>query len=87
MKGLRKSIKQFTHTRADKKLGKAFVDLSGSKVIESLGRKAYTIIVRDDVSPYAWVRFMRHKSKAMKQFELFLAATRADGVRSKVVNV
>ena len=27
------------HTRADKKLGRVFVDLSGPRVAESLGRK------------------------------------------------
>ena len=32
-KGLRKSIKQSTHTRAGKKLGRVFVDLSGPKVV------------------------------------------------------
>ena len=34
-KGLRKSIKQSTHTRAGKKLGRVFVDLSGPKVVVS----------------------------------------------------
>ena len=47
-KGLRKGIKQSTHTRADKKLGRVFVDLSGPKVVESLGRKRSSLIVRDD---------------------------------------
>ena len=32
-KGLRKGIKQSTHTRADKKLGRVFVDLSEPKVV------------------------------------------------------
>ena len=49
-KGLRKGINQSTHTREDKKLGKMFVDLSGPNVVESLGRKRYTLIVRDDFS-------------------------------------
>ena len=47
-KGLRKGIKQSTHIRADKKLGRVFVDLSGPKVVESLGRKRSSLIVRDD---------------------------------------
>ena len=34
-KGLRKGIKQSTHIRADKKLGRVFVDLSGPKVVVS----------------------------------------------------
>ena len=45
---LRKEIKQSTHTREDKKLGRVLVDLSGPNVVESLGRKRYTLIVRDD---------------------------------------
>ena len=56
-KGLRKRIKQSTHTRAGKKLGRVFVDLSGPKMVESLGRKRYTLIVRDDFSRYTWVYF------------------------------
>ena len=43
-KGLYKSIKQFKHIRADKKLGRTFVDLREPKVVESLGRKRDTLI-------------------------------------------
>ena len=49
-KGLRKGIKQSTHPRADTKLGRVFVGLSGPKVVESLGRKRYAFVVRDDFS-------------------------------------
>ena len=38
-KCLRRGIKQSTQTRADKKLGRVFVDLSGPKVVESHGQK------------------------------------------------
>ena len=86
-KGFRKGIKQSTHTRADKKLGKVFVDLSGPKAVESLGQKRYTLIVRDDFSRYTWVCFMRHMSDTAEMFEQFLAGTRADGVPPKVVVV
>ena len=51
-KGLRKSIKQSTHTREDKNLGRVFVHLSGPKVIEPLGRRRYTLIARDDCPRY-----------------------------------
>ena len=85
--GLRKRIKQSTHTRADKKLGRVFVDLSGPKVVESLGRKRYTLIVRADFSRYSWMHCMRHKSDAAELFKQFLANTRTDGVPSKVVIV
>ena len=84
-KGLPKSIKKSTHTRADRKLGRFFVDSSGLKFVESLGRKRYTLIARDDFSRYAWVYFMRHKSDAAYFFELFLADSRADDVPSHVV--
>ena len=47
-KGLRQGSKQPTHKRADKKLGRVFVDLRGPEMVESLGRKRYTLIVRDD---------------------------------------
>ncbi|CAN0507934.1 unnamed protein product, partial [Laminaria digitata] len=69
------------------KLGRVFVDLSGPKVVESIGRKRFTLIVRDDFSRHTWVYFMRHKSDAAELFEQFLADVRADGVPSKVVVV
>ena len=87
VKGLRRGIKQSTHTRADKKLGRVFVDLSGPKVIKSHRGKRYTLIVRDDYPRYTWLYFMRHKSDAAEMFQQFLADTRADGVPSLVVAV
>ena len=63
------------------------MDLSGHKVVESLGRKRYTLIVRGDFSRYAWVYLMRHKSDAAEMLEHFLADARADVVSSKVVIV
>ena len=86
-KGLRNGIKQSMYTRADKTLGRVFVFLSGLKVVESLGRKRYTLIVRDDFSRCTWVYSMRHKPDAAEMFEQFLADTRADGVPSKLVIV
>ena len=47
---------QAVHAHTSRKeTREAFVDLSGPKVVESLGRKRYTIIVRDDFSRYTWV--------------------------------
>ena len=43
VKGLRKSIKQSTHTRVDKKLGRIFVHLSGPKLVESQSREETVI--------------------------------------------
>ena len=85
--GLHNGIKQPTQTRTYKKLERGFVDLSGHKVVESLGRGRYALIVRDDFSWYTWVYFMRHKSDAAEMFEQFLVDTSADGVPSNVVIV
>ena len=41
-----------------------FVGFSGPKVVESLGKKQYTLIVRDDFLQYTCMYFMRHKSDA-----------------------
>ena len=63
------------------------MDLSGPKMVKSLGRKRYSLTVRDGFSRYTWVFFMRHKSDAAELFEQFLADSRADGVPSTVVIV
>ena len=86
-KGLGRGIKKSTHTRADKKLGRVFVDLSGLKLVKSHGGKRYTLIVRDDFSRYTWVYFMHHKSDAAETLKQFLSDARADGVPSQVVTV
>ena len=56
-KGLRRGTKRFSHTRAGKKFGRVFVNLSGPKVVKSHGRKRLTLIVRDDVLRYTCVYF------------------------------
>ena len=68
-KGLRRVVKQSTHIRADKKLGRIFVDLSEPMVVESHGGKRYTLIVRGDFTRYTWVYFMRHKSDTAETFK------------------
>ena len=86
-KGLHNDIKQSTHTRADKKLRRVFVDLTGPKVVEAIGRKRYTLLVRNDFSRCTRVYYTHHKSDTGELVERFLADTRADGVPSKVVIV
>ena len=71
-----------THTRADKKLGRVFVDLSGSKVVKSHGGKRYTLIVNGDFSRYTWMCFIHHKSDAAEASKQFLSDTHADGAPS-----
>ena len=51
-KGLHRGINQSIHTRADKNLGRIFLDLSWAKVVKSHGRNRYTLIVRDDFQRY-----------------------------------
>ncbi|CAN0277930.1 unnamed protein product, partial [Laminaria digitata] len=56
-KGYRKPIPSSTKTRASKKLGRLFVDLSGPKRTPSLLGKRYVMLVKDDYSRHAWVYF------------------------------
>ena len=80
--------RQAVHAHSSRhKTREGFVESSGPKVVESLGKKRYTLIVRDDVLRYAWVYFMRHKGDDTELFEQFLADARADGVTFKVVIV
>ena len=86
-KGLRKPIARSTHTRADKRLQRVFVDLSGPMAVKSIGGKPYTLIVRDDCTRFNRVYFLRHKSDAASAFESFLAEVRADSIPSTVMAV
>ena len=86
-KGLRKPIARSTQTRADKRLQRVFVDLSGPTAVKSIGGKRYTLIVRDDCTRFNRVYFLRHKSDAASAFESFLAEVRADGIPSTVMTV
>ena len=86
-KGLRKSIARSTDTRADKKLERVFVDLSGKTAVPSIGGKRYTFIVRDNHTRFTRVYFLAKKSDAAGAFESFLAEVRADGTPSAVMCV
>ena len=86
-KGLRKPIARSTHTRADKKLQRVFVDLSGLMAVQSIGGERYTLIVRDDCTRFTRVYFLRHKSDAASAFESFLAEVRADRTPSAAMAV
>ncbi|CAN0295766.1 unnamed protein product, partial [Laminaria digitata] len=72
-KGYRKPVPSSTKTRASKKLGRLFVDLSGSKRTPSLLGKRYVMLVKDDYSRHAWVYFLKNKSDAADAFRKFLA--------------
>ena len=86
-KELRKPIDRSTHTRADKRLQRGFIDLSGKMTVPNIGGKWYTLIVRDDCTRFTRVYFLGKKSDACSAFELFLADVRADGTSSAVMAV
>ena len=76
--GLRKLIFRSTHTRADKKLQRVFVDPNGRIIVRSIGGKCYTPIVQDDCTRFTRVFFLGKTSDAARAFESFLAEVRAD---------
>lgn len=71
-KWLRKRIKQSTPTQAGQKLETVFLVWSSPKMVESLGRKRNTLVVRDGISRHTWVYFICHKFDAAELFEQFL---------------
>lgn len=83
-KEYRKPIGSRTNTRADKKLGRVFVDLGGPKAVPSLTGKRYVMIIKDDYSQMSWLYILKHKSDAAEYFKKFLADVRAHGFPSKV---
>ncbi|GJU44383.1 retrovirus-related pol polyprotein from transposon TNT 1-94 [Tanacetum coccineum] len=47
------------------------MDLSGPSAIRSYGGNRYTIVIVDDYSRYTWTRFLKDKTEAFDQFEIF----------------
>ena len=78
-KGLRKAIPSTTTSRATRKLGRVFIDLGGKREVTSIGGKHYPMIVRDDLTRFTWLFFLKHKSDAADKFEEFLASVRDHG--------
>ena len=55
-----------SHTHEQKtSFERLFTVSNGQKVVESLRKKWYTLTVRDDLSRYNCVSFMRHISTAL----------------------
>ena len=77
-------IPSSTKSRPSDKLRRVFDDLSGRKTAPSLLGRKYIILVKDDLSRYAWVYFLKHKSESAVAFRKFLADLSADGVPLKV---
>ncbi|GJY04178.1 retrovirus-related pol polyprotein from transposon TNT 1-94 [Tanacetum coccineum] len=47
------------------------MDLFGSSAVRSYGGNRYTLVIVDDYSRYTWTRFLKDKTKAFDQFEIF----------------
>ncbi|GJU88541.1 retrovirus-related pol polyprotein from transposon TNT 1-94 [Tanacetum coccineum] len=47
------------------------IDLFGPSTVRSYGGNRYTLVIVDDYSRYTWTRFLKNKTKAFDQFEIF----------------
>ncbi|GJV62615.1 retrovirus-related pol polyprotein from transposon TNT 1-94 [Tanacetum coccineum] len=47
------------------------MDLFGPSAIQSYGGNRYTLVIVDDYSRYTWSRFLKDKTEAFDQFEIF----------------
>ncbi|GKB44925.1 retrovirus-related pol polyprotein from transposon TNT 1-94 [Tanacetum coccineum] len=47
------------------------MDLFGPFAVRSYGENRYTLVIVDDYSRYTWTRFLKDKTKAFDQFEIF----------------
>ncbi|GJT68095.1 zf-CCHC domain-containing protein [Tanacetum coccineum] len=47
------------------------MDLFGPSTVRSLGGNRYTLVIVDDYSRYTWTRFLKDKTEAFDQFEIF----------------
>ena len=83
-KGLGKPIGRKTSARTDKVFDRLFVDICGTKSVESIGGKRYMLLMCDDFSRFTWTYFMRQKSDVITLFEQFVAGKRVAGIPSVV---
>ncbi|GJS06055.1 zf-CCHC domain-containing protein [Tanacetum coccineum] len=47
------------------------MDLFGPSTVRSYGGNRYTLVIVDDYSRYTWTRFLKDKTEAFDQFEIF----------------
>ncbi|GJY08567.1 retrovirus-related pol polyprotein from transposon TNT 1-94, partial [Tanacetum coccineum] len=47
------------------------MDLFGPTAVRSYGENLYTLVIVDDYSRYTWTRFLKNKTEALEQFEIF----------------
>ena len=76
------SIPSKTNSPGDKRLSSVFVDLGKKKHVTSVRGNKYPMIIRDDISRYAWLYFISHKSDATGAFKQFLLDLRVEGIPS-----
>ena len=62
-KGVKKTVKPFTYTRADKPAERCFVDPGGPKSVKPPGGNEYMMIVRDHFSRFTRIFFLRTKDE------------------------
>ncbi|GJW72057.1 retrovirus-related pol polyprotein from transposon TNT 1-94 [Tanacetum coccineum] len=48
-----------------------YMDLFGPSAVRSYGGNLYTLVILDDYSRYTWTRFLKNKTEAFDQFEIF----------------
>lgn len=70
-KGLPHSI--IDNSRADKRLGRIFLDLGGNTSVALIGGTQYVMILQGDFLRCTWFYFIRNKSDANSAFRRFLA--------------
>ncbi|GJS66428.1 retrovirus-related pol polyprotein from transposon TNT 1-94 [Tanacetum coccineum] len=47
------------------------MDLFGPTAVRSYRENLYTLVILDDYSRYTWTRFLKNKTEALEQFEIF----------------
>lgn len=85
-KAIRRGVPISTKTRAQKRLWRVFVDMTGLRRLVSVGGVHYVMIVRDDYTRYTWLFGLKSKSASATAFAFreFLADVRADVMPSSV---
>ena len=71
----RTQFKSKNFTSTDKPLQLVHMDLCGPSRKEGIRRKIYFMLVIDDYSRITWVPFLKEKSEAFENFEIFKALT------------
>ena len=88
VKGRKKPIAKTTKSRADKRGGHVFLDVCGQKSVQSMGGKEYIFFkVKDCLSRFFAVYFMRSKSEVSKYSKQYPADHRFSGTPSPVETV